>query len=64
MNATLTEEQARHLAALEAIDVAANGWREALEAAIEAGCAPEAIQNRVTGLVSSVFGVDPATLGR
>lgn len=62
MSADLTTEQAERAAALERIEAAAAEWRDSLNAAIDVGCAPEAIQARVMSLVSDVFGVDPAAI--
>ena len=62
VEAPLTAEQAAHLAALERIDVCAREWHDALVAAVDCGCAEEAIRNRVLSLVGDVFGVGPEML--
>jgi hypothetical protein len=58
----LTEQQAEQSAALDRIDSCGREFRQALEAAFDAGCAPEAISSRTITLISTVFGVDEATL--
>lgn len=54
----LSPELERQRDALERIEAAGVEWRNALEAAVDAGCAPAAIQSRVTTIVSQLFGVD------